>query len=111
MGDALEKELREALAAFLAENFCALAQALEVDYCARGCAFCRLARAHDALGEESEQGPYVCPGCHAIAEACAPGCPDAAIERALECDDALDGPPECESCGMARPCWCEVDDD
>lgn len=27
------------------------------------------------------EAPYVCPGCHAVAERCAPGCIDAARER------------------------------
>ncbi len=28
----------------------------------------------------NEEAPYVCPGCHAVAEPCLPGCIDAEIE-------------------------------
>ena len=46
----------------------------------------------EALSFDEDQGPYVCPGCHAIgAEPHPPHCPDAAIEadreRDRECDD------------------------
>lgn len=32
--------------------------------------------------------PYVCPGCHAVGERCAPGCVDDALRR--ETEDLLD---------------------
>ena len=31
-----------------------------------------------------EEAPYVCPGCQAVAEPCAPGCIDAEIARERE---------------------------
>lgn len=46
-----------------------------------------LADAHDT----AEDGPYVCPGCYATAEPCAPGCIDDEIrqerEEAMERDE------------------------
>jgi hypothetical protein len=45
-------------------------------------------RLHDIArrmrGEPEPEGPHVCPGCYAVAEACAPWCPDAAMERDSE---------------------------
>ena len=36
----------------------------------------------EAKEEQEHEGPYVCPGCHAVApERCAPGCIDAEIEE------------------------------
>ena len=38
-----------------------------------------------------DQGPYVCPGCHAVGgERCAPDCIDARMAREREEDAALD---------------------
>lgn len=41
-----------------------------------------LATTEPTAGED--EAPYVCPGCHAVAEPCAPGCVDAAIEERRE---------------------------
>lgn len=40
--------------------------------------------AWDHRAEDEEAAPYVCPGCHAIAEPCAPGCVDDAIDLKRE---------------------------
>jgi hypothetical protein len=50
---------------------------------------CNLANA--IFEAEEELRPYVCPGCHAVAEECAPGCIDAEMEREAE-EDSLFGP-------------------
>ena len=38
------------------------------------------------IGEVEDDAPYVCPGCHAVAGRCAPGCIDAEIEEEREHD-------------------------
>lgn len=34
--------------------------------------------------DDDEWGPYVCPGCFAVAERCHPGCPEARMEAERE---------------------------
>jgi hypothetical protein len=46
----------------------------------------RIVRTSDGR-EVDTYGPYVCPGCHAVGEACAPDCIDAEIERSMRGDD------------------------
>lgn len=43
-----------------------------------------LSERHWHAGIPVNEGPYVCPGCHAIAQACAPGCVDAEMARDRE---------------------------
>jgi hypothetical protein len=39
------------------------------------------------LAEETEEYPYVCPGCHRVNAPCAPGCIDAEMEQEREDSD------------------------
>ena len=45
-------------------------------------------RLHDIArrmrGEPEPEGPHVCPGCYAVAEACASWCPDDGMRREAE---------------------------
>jgi hypothetical protein len=52
------------------------------------------------LGPLEDDGPYVCPGCLAVASRCAPGCPEARMEREQEEREDLD-PDE----GDEREAW------
>lgn len=50
------------------------------DLCATG-AQLLVATAQALPSDEIDGGPYVCPGCHAVAEPCAPGCVEAEREE------------------------------
>jgi hypothetical protein len=64
-------------------------------------------RLADALTEYAHaNAPHVCPGCHAVAEPCAPGCIDAEMEARWNADPSS----VCAGCGSTTPPCCPFGD-